>query len=164
MIDEDFSFNSQQIVSIVSAVSGILITIMINVIREYFKKSKQKDALDLIISQKKEQESNKNFNDQINFIVEANTSYRDEIRKDLENLKKEMQLLTLHYEVKMDLMKNDYEKEIKELKKQIEEMGTMLVEYRKENSMLHRILKEENIQIPDWAAVKGKVPEEGGKC
>ena len=124
MIDEDFSFNSQQIVSIVSAVSGILITIMVNVIREYFKKSKQKDALDLIISQKKEQESNKNFNDQINFIVEANTSYRDEIRKDLENLKKEMQLLTLHYEVKMDLMKNDYEKEIKELKKQIEEMGT----------------------------------------
>jgi hypothetical protein len=55
-------------------------------------------------------------------------------------------------------------KEIKELKKQIEEMGTMLVEYRKENSMLHRILKEENIQIPDWAVVKGKVPEEGGKC
>jgi hypothetical protein len=164
MINEDFSFNSQQIVSIVSAVSGILITIMVNVIREYFKKSKQKDALDLIISQKKEQESNKNFNDQINFIVEANTSYRDEIRKDLENLKKEMQLLTLHYEVKMDLMKNDYEKEIKELKKQIEEMGTMLVEYRKENSMLHRILKEENIQIPDWAVVKGKVPEEGGKC
>jgi len=164
MIDEDFSFNSQQIVSIVSAVSGILITIMVNVIREYFKKSKQKDALDLIISQKKEQESNKNFNDQINFIVDANTSYRDEIRKDLENLKKEMQLLTLHYEVKMDLMKNDYEKEIKELKKQIEEMGTMLVEYRKENSMLHRILKEENIQIPDWAVVKGKVPEEGGKC
>lgn len=164
MIDEDFSFNSQQIVSIVSAVSGILITIMVNVIREYFKKSKQKDALDLIISQKKEQESNKNFNDQINFIVEANTSYRDEIRKDLENLKKEMQLLTLHYEVKMDLMKNDYEKEIKELKKQIEEMGTMLVEYRKENSMLHRILKEENIQIPDWAVVKGKAPEEGGKC
>ena len=164
MIDEDFSFNSQQIVSIVSAVSGILITIMVNVIREYFKKSKQKDALDLIISQKKEQESNKNFNDQINFIVEANTSYRDEIRKDLENLKKEMQLLTLHYEVKMDLMKNDYEKEIKELKKQIEEMGTMLVEYRKENSMLHRILKEENIQIPDWVVVKGKVPEEGGKC
>lgn len=164
MIDEDFSFNSQQIVSIVSAVSGILITIMVNVIREYFKKSKQKDALDLIISQKKEQESNKNFNDQINFIVEANTSYREEIRKDLENLKKEMQLLTLHYEVKMDLMKNDYEKEIKELKKQIEEMGTMLVEYRKENSMLHRILKEENIQIPDWAVVKGKVPEEGGKC
>lgn len=164
MIDEDFSFNSQQIVSIVSAVSGILITIMVNVIREYFKKSKQKDALDLIISQKKEQESNKNFNDQINFIVEANTSYRDEIRKDLENLKKEMQLLTLHYEVKMDLMKNDYEKEIKELKKQIEEMGTMLVEYRKENSMLHRILKEENIQIPDWAVVKGKGPEEGGKC
>jgi len=164
MIDEDFSFNSQQIVSIVSAVSGILITIMVNVIREYFKKSKQKDALDLIISQKKEQESNKNFNDQINFIVDANTSYRDEIRKDLENLKKEMQLLTLHYEVKMDLMKNDYEKEIKELKKQIEEMGTMLVEYRKENSMLHRILKQENIQIPDWAVVKGKVPEEGGKC
>lgn len=164
MIDEDFSFNSQQIVSIVSAVSGILITIMVNVIREYFKKSKQKDALDLIISQKKEQESNKNFNDQINFIVEANTSYREEIRKDLENLKKEMQLLTLHYEVKMDLMKNDYEKEIKELKKQIEEMGTMLVEYRKENSMLHRILKEENIQIPDWAVVKGKAPEEGGKC
>ena len=164
MIDEDFSFNSQQIVSIVSAVSGILITIMVNVIREYFKKSKQKDALDLIISQKKEQESNKNFNDQINFIVEANTSYRDEIRKDLENLKKEMQLLTLHYEVKMDLMKNDYEKEIKQLKKQIEEMGTMLVEYRKENSMLQRILKEENIQIPDWAVVKGKVPEEGGKC
>ena len=68
MIDEDFSFNSQQIVSIVSAVSGILITIMVNVIREYFKKSKQKDALDLIISQKKEQESNKNFNDQINFL------------------------------------------------------------------------------------------------
>ena len=164
MIDEDFSFNSQQFVSIVSAVSGILITIMVNFIREYFKKSKQKDSLDLIIAQKKEQESNKNFNDQINFIVEANTSYRDEIRKDLENLKKEMQLLTLHYEVKMDLMKNDYEKEIKELKKQIEEMGTMLVEYRKENSMLHRILKEENIQIPDWAAVKGKVPEEGGKC
>ena len=164
MIDEDFSFNSQQIVSIVSAVSGVLITIMVNFIREYFKKSKQKDSLDLIIAQKKEQESNKNFNDQINFIVEANTSYRDEIRKDLENLKKEMQLLTLHYEVKMDLMKNDYEKEIKELKKQIEEMGTMLVEYRKENSMLHRILKEENIQIPDWAAVKGKVPEEGGKC
>lgn len=164
MINEDFSFNSQQIVSIVSAFSGILITIMVNVIREYFKKSKQKDALDLIISQKKEQESNKNFNDQINFIVDANTSYRDEIRKDLENLKKEMQLLTLHYEVKMDLMKNDYEKEIKELKKQIEEMGTMLVEYRKENSMLHRILKEENIQIPDWAVVKGKVLEEGGKC
>lgn len=151
MIFEDFSFDSQQVLSIVSAISGALFTIAITVIREYFKKSKQRDSLEIVIEQKKQQETNRNLNDQINFIVEANTSYREEIRKDLDNLKKDMQLLTLHYEKKMDLIKCEYEKEIKELHKKIEEMGIMLGEYRKENEVLHRVLIEEKIKIPEWA-------------
>lgn len=157
---EYLSFTDEQVMPIISAIAGVLLTILANIIREQFRQTKQKNSIELVVSQKKEQEYNRNINEQISLLVLANTSYREEIRKDLESLKKEMHFLTLHYEHKMDLIKEEYEKQIKELKSRIEEMGAMLTEYRKENSLLHKILQEEKIQIPEWATVAVKHEED----
>lgn len=151
MIDEYLPFSYEETIPIISAISASIITIFANFLREKYKQSKQKDSIEMILMQKREQESNRNFYSEISLIVEANASYRDEIRKDMENLKKEMNSLTLHYELKMDNMKAEYEKEIEELKNKILEMEKMLNEYRRQNEVLHKVLTEENIQIPDWA-------------
>ncbi|NDH08575.1 MAG: hypothetical protein EBY16_02955 [Gammaproteobacteria bacterium] len=84
---------------------------------------------------------------QIEMILNANQSYRNELRGDVERLRKEMECLIESSKVQMTELRNNYEKEIERLEIQISKMNSELILYREEHQQMKELLSKEGIDF-----------------
>jgi len=95
-------------------------------------------------------EKQKNLTEEVNVLLSANKSYREEIKKDLDSLKNELEESTSFHRKEMEMMKKEYEEEIQRLRTKISELASELLTYRRENGALHLLLSERGIEVPSW--------------
>jgi chromosome segregation ATPase len=95
-------------------------------------------------------EKQKNLTEEVNVLLSANKSYREEIKKDLDLLKNELEESTCFHRKEMEMMKKEYEEEIQRLRTKISELASELLTYRRENGALHLLLSEKGIEVPSW--------------
>jgi chromosome segregation ATPase len=95
-------------------------------------------------------EKQKNLTEEVNVLLSANKSYREEIKRDLDSLKNELEESTSFHRKEMEMMKKEYEEEIHRLRTKISELASELLTYRRENGALHLLLSERGIEVPSW--------------
>jgi hypothetical protein len=120
------------------AIAGSIATTVIKVIYDRYKSIKKEKSYESV-SEKL------NTTKQIEVILNANESYRKEIRGDMARLRKEMDSLIENNKVQMSELKNNYEKEIESLQLQITKMNSELVLYREEHLQMRQLLSKEGI-------------------
>lgn len=103
-----------------------------------------------IAEQRSLYEKQKNLTEEVNVLLSANKSYREEIKKDLDSLKNELEESTSFHRKEMEMMKKEYEEEIQRLRTKISELASELLTYRRENGALHLLLTDRGIEIPSW--------------
>lgn len=103
-----------------------------------------------IAEQRSLYEKQKNLTEEVNVLLSANKSYREEIKKDLDSLKNELEESTSFHRKEMEMMKKEYEEEIQRLRTKISELASELLTYRRENGALHLLLSERGIEVPSW--------------
>ena len=123
---------------ITPAVAGSILIAIIKILYDKYKLSE------------KEKQSNSaleklNTTRQIEMILDANQSYRNELRSDVDRLRKEMECLIETSKIQMTELKNSYEKEIERLETQITKMNAELVLYREEHRKMSQILSKQGI-------------------
>jgi hypothetical protein len=136
---------------ILSAAIASLITIIGNSYRENKRFAKQKESMSAYVEQKNKDYTTRHINEEMKLILDASASYREEIRQDMDKLKKEITASKNLSESQMMEMKKSYEKEIVLLRKKIEELTKLVEQYKQENTLLQKIISEENVNIPEWA-------------
>jgi len=120
------------------AIAGSIATAVIKVIYDRYKSIKKEKSYESV-SEKL------NTTKQIEVILNANESYRKEIRGDMARLRKEMDSLIENNKVQMSELKSNYEKEIESLQLQITKMNSELVLYREEHRQMRQLLSKEGI-------------------
>lgn len=120
------------------AIAGSIATTVIKVIYDRYKSIKKEKSYESV-SEKV------NTTKQIEVILNANESYRKEIRGDMARLRKEMDSLIENNKVQMSELKSNYEKEIESLQLQITKMNSELVLYREEHRQMRQLLSKEGI-------------------
>lgn len=123
---------------ITPAVVGSILIAIIKILYDKYKLSE------------KEKQSNSaleklNTTRQIEMILDANQSYRNELRSDVDRLRKEMECMIETSKIQMTELKNSYEKEIERLEAQITKMNAELVLYREEHRKMSQILSRQGI-------------------
>ena len=123
---------------ITPAVAGSILIAIIKILYDKYKLSE------------KEKQSNSaleklNTTRQIEMILDANQSYRNELRSDVDRLRKEMECMIETSRIQMTELKNSYEKEIERLETQITKMNAELVLYREEHRKMSQILSKQGI-------------------
>lgn len=103
-----------------------------------------------IAEQRSLYEKQKNLTGEVNVLLSANKSYREEIKKDLDSLKNELEESKSFHRKEMEMMKKEYEEEIQRLRTKISELASELLTYRRENGALHLLLSERGIEVPSW--------------
>ena len=114
------------------AIAGSIATTVIKVIYDRYKSIKKEKSYESV-SEKV------NTTKQIEVILNANESYRKEIRGDMARLRKEMDSLIENNKVQMSELKSNYEKEIESLQLQITKMNSELVLYREEHRQMRQL-------------------------
>lgn len=87
---------------------------------------------------------------QFSALMQASESYREEVRLDMDRMKRDFSDLQTKYETEMTKMKDEYELQIKTMQTQIAAMKTEITEYRRENGALHLLLRDQGIEVPSW--------------
>lgn len=129
------------------AIAGSIATAVIKVIYDRYKSIKKEKSYESV-SEKL------NTTKQIEVILNANESYRKEIRGDMARLRKEMESLIENNKVQMSELKNNYEKEIESLQLQITKMNSELVLYREEHRQMRQLLSKEGIAFNSAISVQ----------
>lgn len=104
---------------------------------EEFRQAKNKNELSSLV------------NLQIKDILIASEAYREEVRSDMENLKKEIHLTKDIHEKKMADIIASYENQIEDLRKRINVMAKIIDELRSENELLKKKKSLSNTPIAD---------------
>ncbi len=104
----------------------------------------------IVASIRKRRSPSPDISAQFAALMQASESYREEVRNDMDRMRKDMDQLQKKYETDMSIMKEQYEKEISLLKNEVLQLTEEMTEYRRENGALHLLLKDRGIDPPHW--------------
>jgi len=125
-------------------------TFTTNKVWDHYRKKRSASTALNIAEQRSLYEKQRALTEEVNVLLTANKSYREEIKNDLDLLKKELEESTLLHRVEMENMKKEYEEEIQRLQSKLSELASELLLYRRENGALHLLLTDRGIEIPSW--------------
>lgn len=88
--------------------------------------------------------------EQFTALIQANQSYREEVRDDMDKMKKEFDNLQSKYEKDLHELTCKYEIELESMKNKLALLTKEVIEYRQENGALHLLLKQQGVEVPGW--------------
>lgn len=125
-------------------------TFTTNKVWDHYRRKRNASTALNIAEQRSLYEKQRSLTEEVNILLSANKSYREEIKQDLDSLKKELEDSTCQHRSEMETMKKEYEEEIKTLQSKMSELASELLLYRRENGALHLLLTDRGIEIPSW--------------
>lgn len=131
---------------IISAISGVLVSVLGKWGISLFRYKSEKYE----IEKRSDAEERKTAKEQIELLLESSEKYRDEVRQDMIRMKAEMEKIHHAHEKEMNDFRSQYENQISSLKEQVATLMKEVELYRRENGALHLLLKNRDIEVPDW--------------
>lgn len=95
----------------------------------------------------------KAVNEQIAMIISANDIHRNELKEEISGLKKDIEQSQNRHEKEMVALRAHYESEIELLGRKVATLTSEVLIYRRENSALHQLLRNSDVEIPDWLSI-----------
>lgn len=131
--------NSQIIISVLSGLSGAIVTVFVNWIVAKSKHSTMQNIVD-----------KRTDHERMELILKSSEDYREEMRKDMAEMADKMRDMKIGHQEEMLSFQKKYQEDIQSLQNEIQILKTELDMYRQENGALHLLLKAQGIPVPTW--------------
>lgn len=137
-------------IAIPSGIAGALCTVIGKVIISTYKNWSKSRNGQQSIENKMSIEEKRNILEQVKLLLESSEKYRDEVRCDMERLKIELEKQTKQCADELHGMKLMHGNELHEMQEKIAILTEEVAEYRRENGVLHLLLRDRGIEVPSW--------------